>query len=328
MADAVTPTRKILRKSVQKRLKTEPESLKVAEDVLGILEELSQKVSKKYGSLESRIIFSETKLNHVEPLLEISMKTKRYDRETGPVYAIRVVFNGKLEFKVYVYLEVLETGTLLNRDTDEAVNLLIFTKMNDKSYFVCTGIGDYSSFKEGIDYVPKVVMNVSLPSDTVHHIDCTRICSKINGQKLLTCQHCRSLKVHLVRQKRKCSVDGRHSDHQQSSSTFPFDYLSPASKKTKLTLVRKENKKLKIMNSRLRGHNDNFCLELNNEQSNEMSKLVHEISSSKTGQSELENIFNEAEEFGEESSEILRGIWENDTSDIALFDKDQHSNGT
>ena len=150
---------------------------------------------------------------------------------------------------------------------------------------------NYSSFKESIGYDPRSVVKVMLPSNTVRHTMCTRICNKADGHKGSTCEHCYSLKHYLSTQKRTHSDDSHlHSEHQQSSSTFPFEYLSPASKKAKLTNVRKDNKRLKVKLERLKDCKDRSSIELNNEQSNEVVELVNTISSSEAGKSELEKI--------------------------------------
>lgn len=66
-------------------------------------------------------------------------------------------------------------------------------------------------------------------------------------------------------------------------------------------------------------------MKLDDDQSCELSKLVNAILSTEAGRNELEKIFNEADEFGEEAGSVLRNIWETDTlqADKDEFYKDQ-----
>ena len=57
---------------------------------------------------------------------------------------------------------------------------------------------------------------------------------------------------------------------------------------------------------------------------NEVSELVD---SSDHGQSALQSIFQEADKAGEGKGDILRGIWEQDVSDMKQFYQDQKQNG-
>ena len=129
--EMATPTRQRLRKIFNKRLEKEGENAKGRDEAL---EELSKKICSVYSLLESRILFSEsaTKHNFVEPLLEVSMKTKEYDTNAGPVDAVRVIFNNNLVFKVYVFYDLTEDGTLFH--SDDVENLAILRKMNDTSF--------------------------------------------------------------------------------------------------------------------------------------------------------------------------------------------------
>ena len=308
-----------MRGAIQKRL-----DVGVTLDGDDVLQVMLQQVSA-YKLFDARIIVAETDHNCTEPFLEVSMKTKDYEVETGPFDAVRVVVDRKLHFQICMYGELVEDGTLLN--PEDISNLMILKKLNDKQFFVCKGIRDYSSYKQSIGYDSKSVTHVSQPTDTVRHVNCTRICEKSQKQRAFLCNSCSSLKLYLAKQKRKHDSISRE-DRQQSSSTFPFEYLSPVSKKARMTNIRSENKKLRIKVGRvLTASKDVFRLELNDNQGQELTELVHAISSSKVGMDELEKIFDEAEEVGEERSCILRKIWEDDVSDIGSFNKDQLVNG-
>ncbi len=60
-----------------------------------------------------------------------------------------------------------------------------------------------------------------------------------------------------------------------------------------------------MRNVRLQAHKDNSRLVLNDNQSQELSELVNEISSSEAGKSELENIFIEADKYGEGTGHVM-----------------------
>ncbi len=106
---------------------------------------------------------------------------------------------------------------------------------------------------------------------------------------------CSSFKWYLMRLKRQHESDvTSHFDHQQPSSVFPFDYLSPASKKARMTNVKKANRILKVQLARLQAFKTTR-LDLCDEQSQD---IVNTISSSDVGRAELEMIFSEADKCG------------------------------
>ena len=73
----------------------------------------------------------------------------------------------------------------------------------------------------------------------------------------------------------------------------------------------------------MRAHEVNSHLEVYDDKAQELTQLVHAITSSEACQNELENILCEADEFGEDGGSMLRSIWEDDTSDIEKFAHDQ-----
>lgn len=113
-------------------------------------------------------------------------------------------------------------------------------------------------------------------------------------------------------------------NHQQTSSVFPIDYLSPASKKARLSNLKIENRTLKAKITKLQAlkvSNLSLC----DNQSQEMTQLVRAISSSEFGRSELQKIFDEAETHGEDKGFMLRNVW--DDTENSIFFRDQFSNG-
>ena len=215
-------------------------------------------------------------------------------------------------------------------DVDDVASLAILQKMSSNNFFICLGIEGYYEYKESIGYDSKNVVHVVLPTDTVRHVTCEKLFDKRINSKVAICKSSLSLKMYLTKLKRKHESDiasTSHTHHQLSSSVYSYDLLSPASKKTRMVNIRKENKVLRVKVARLQACQVNSHLEVNDDQAQELTKLVHAVTSSEAGQNELENIFCEAEEFREEGDSMLRNISEDETSDIQDFMDDQLVNG-
>ena len=110
-------------------------------------------VSDRFSRVESRIILAESEHNRLEPFLEVAMKAKSYQPETGP---LRLIIDASLHFHVYVYAELEEQGTLSSAD-----KIMVLKRMNDERFFVCTGVKEYSLFKQSIGYDAKSVVHVA-----------------------------------------------------------------------------------------------------------------------------------------------------------------------
>lgn len=120
--------------------------------------------------------------------------------------------------------------------------------------------------------------------------------------------------MYLVKLKRKHSSDDSHTDHQQCSFDFPYEFLSPASKKARMVNIKKENRVVKVKVARLQSE-IHSSVTVNDGQASELSQLVQAITSTETGQSELEKIFSEADMHGQGGS-VIRNIWESDTREF------------
>ena len=96
-------------------------------------------------------------------------------------------------------------------------------------------------------------------------------------------------------------------------------YLSPASKKARLSNVTDENEKLKIKIGRLSAKVTAYQVQLNDEQSKDMTQLVQVISTSDVRKDELEKIYEEEEVDREEKGYLLRSIWENDQTSNSKY---------
>ena len=59
-----------------------------------------------------------------------------------------------------------------------------------------------------------------------------------------------------------------------------------------------------------------------------IAEVVRTIHNTEQGQSQLQNIFSEADQSGEGRGELLKEIWDRDVSDVNQFSQDQKNNGT
>lgn len=53
------------------------------------------------------------------------------------------MFDGDLNYKVYVFLELIEEDVVA--DPSEVINVQMLKQMNSKMFFVCHGINNYST---------------------------------------------------------------------------------------------------------------------------------------------------------------------------------------
>ena len=68
-------------------------------------------------------------------------------------------------------------------------------------------------------------------------------------------------------------------------------------------------------------------ISMNDKQSDEIAELIKAIDNSDHCQHALQSISQEANKSGEGKGHILRGIWEQDVSDMKRFYQDQKQNG-
>ena len=140
------------------------------------------------------------------------------------------------------------------------------------------------------------------------------------------CDKCVKLKWQLVA--RKKSHDNLSPSEklkcQSAYSNYPFEYLSPQSKKIKLghlrqsiaDIHRKASEKAKMIDGQ----------SLPNVQSDKICEVVHTIQQTKQGQHHLQQIFAETDQSGEGRGELLKEIWDRDVADMEQFFKDQKTN--
>ena len=72
---------------------------------------------------------------------------------------------------------------------------------------------------------------------------------------------------------------------------------------------------------------DKIChLQLNDDQAQEVAKLIHTKSTTEAGRGELEKIFTEAEQFGKGKGYTVKSMWESEISSMEYFNEDQLTN--
>lgn len=126
-------------------------------------------------------------------------------------------------------------------------------------------------------------------------------------------------------QKKREIDSSKREERQQPSSNYPVKYLSPKSKTTRYansTLQRHRlEKHVKKLYKRTK-------VELPQEQSAELCKLIESIEGSDAGKKELAKICNEGNQYksgkGHKAGDCLKEVWRKDRES---FFKDQRSNG-
>ena len=132
------------------------------------------------------------------------------------------------------------------------------------------------------------------------------------------CQNCKALhhQLNAIKKRALEASPGHKEKWMGTSSCRPFKYLSPASQTERISRNRSDRKKLR---KALLKYED-LEVEVDAEQDSELQQLVATIEDN--GQSELEKIFAEAGECGDE----LRSIWEKDVTSRREFFQDQMKN--
>ena len=307
-----TPTRDAIRRAVRGRGCT------------NLLNELQQVVIDQYRDKKVDVSITTAKANNeLRRYLVVSRRTKAFDEDMGPHDSIKLVVQEDGKYKLSSLDKCLEEGMaklpLAGSDLSQAIERLC----NEK-WIVSPGIKPYSTYKKSIGYDLKRVVMSEWPPDTARDYECTVFYEKSTTQKTPLCKKCVSLKWRLSARKMEHDqlTDEHRRQRQQSSSTVPFDFLSPESK---LSNMRRE-----IANLRSQAKCSAEKIErtsMNDKQNDEVSELVNSIDSSDHGQSALQSIFQEADKAGEGKGDIFRGIWEQDVSDMKQFYQDQKQNG-
>ena len=167
------------------------------------------------------------------------------------------------------------------------------------------------------------------PPDTARDCECSIWYVKRPTRRSQLCEKCTSLKWHLSARKREHDrlTPEQRKLRQQASSTVPFDHLSPASKKARLSNMRTAITKLRTSGQRSVEKLELERVCMSDKQNDELCELVKAISSSDQGRQALQTIYHEADEAGSGKGDLLKDIWERDVADMEGFYQDQQRNG-
>ena len=272
-------------------------------------------LKEHHPSLEVSLETIEVSANRLDWVIVVRRRVKFYSKAVGPLDDMKIVIFNNLHFTVYVFCDIFAEGDL---ETPQDVERLTFlVRLSDLSWIVCHGVDNYSSYNV---YGIKDAVNVTIPPDTVRHKSCEKFFQCGKAHKSDMCQYCLSLKYYLTRKKNTLSSDDARLRRQSIHSTVPMDYLSPASRSKRIDNMRTE---IEILRQKVRPHNQTTSMDLEDEQNEEMIRLVQYISDSDVGLSEQEKIYQEADEAGDGKGIVLKNTWEND---VAMFYSDQHQN--
>ena len=174
---------------------------------------------------------------------------------------------------------------------------------------------NYSQYRSSIGYDIKRVKLACWPPNTARDIEFKKELSSHSD----LCDRCVRLKWQLAVCK-KSSHELLPSDRltRQSTSFYPFQYLSPHSKKIKLdnmcqTIHKTTSKKAQEVDR----------LSMPDSQSSVIAEVVQTIHNTEQGQNLLQQIFSQADQSSEGQGELLKEIWDRDVSDINQFSWDQ-----
>ena len=252
----------------------------------------------------------------------VTRSTMIDDECIGPHDAVRLFFSEDRRYKLMVYENVVKEGTAV--DDSEMHDLL--AEMNDDSMVVCQGITDYQQYRSSIGYDINRVKLCSWPPNTARDIECAFWHKKCTLTSSGMCNRCSRLNWQLAaRKKTHDELTPLERERRRSaSSAYPFQYLSPKSKKVKI-----ENLQQAVTYHQRLSHKaqaiDRACI--SEVQGAEVAEIIHTIHSCAEGQKQLQQIYAEADQTGDGRGAVLKQMWEEDVSDMEQFRKDQESNG-
>ena len=229
---------------------------------------------------------------------------------------MRLVIDCELHYTVYLFCEIFIEGNLSSPQDNDSLEVL--AKISNDSWTVCHGVEGYSFY----NVYSKDIIVMTLPPDSVRHMNCSRFFIADKTKKSNVCHSCLSLKYYLTSRKKTLSALSTpdRKRRQDISSTLPLDYLSPFSKCRRLKNMRNKITSLSRKLVSISQHS----MELRDEQNEEMAQLVQGISESDVDIHELEKIYQEADETVGGRGEALKHIWD---GDVEMFFSDQKRNG-
>lgn len=234
-------------------------------------------------------------------------------RLDSPIHEHQSITRGKLEFPV-------ESSHLVD----------IAQRWLSNKHVLCPGSIGLSDLQKDLGYIPKTVKVVN--GDAFHskkckawHIPSSNYKQDSSFSKM--CGECLICYRYVKRAiESKKSLDCAKCDERRNpSSNYPLKYLSPKSKAARSGNSRQQRSRFK---KQVRKLYKRTRVELPQEQSSELCKLMEAIESSDEGKMELQNIYKEGNQYknnkGGKAGNFLKDIWQKDHES---FFKDQRNNG-
>ena len=260
---------------------------------------------------------------------------KTYSENTGSYHPVKLLISpsGSYEVRVNIF-DCVERGNVDLQDYT-CLKELVYKISSKSQYKICPGltkVAKYDDLKEKLGYEPKNVFSASWPWKILRHSSCSlwhipknsRLSNaQIEDGLVDSCFNCKMLSKDLnkILARREERSEGHTFQRQSASSTHAFSFLSPVSKKERLSNMRNERKYYKQVAEK---YWNRTKVALGDTESDEFCRLVNEIDSNEGGRKELENIFEEAEATKEGRGLTLRELWKKEKLD---FITDQRKNG-
>ena len=204
-----------------------------------------------------------------------------------------------------------------------------------KGWRYCNGIPKctYCDHSANIRYQPQHYTEEMVPNNVVRADSCKRWFYMQSPKKnsvtgLLSCPECNVFFRRVRRLNKKNDIPkSKKMTRLDVSSQFPFKFLSPVSAKRRRNRARESRKNDKRKLVRLNAQLEKTNVTLEEAQNAEMLDIVQTIN--EKYQSELEKIWFEADgKSGTETKELMKEIWNKDTTDRQDFYHDQMKNIT
>ena len=260
-----------------------------------------------------------------------------YSEKTGPFQPVRLLIfaDGSWRFQCTIYgFQELAKGQL--NSTDSADLIALASRWFSSSHTLCPGLIGYEDVETKLGYAPKTVKYMADPIKSVHSVNC-KVWHPPSSQARKddsdprwsrVCGECLKARSYIQRKlDHKLNLDeATRAQRQMPSSNYPVKFLSPGSAQKRRSKLRNERLLLK---KAVRKYYKKTKIELPEDQSTELCKLIEAIEDSKQGKEELKNITIEGNEFKSENGNsssglILEEVWKKDR---ASFFKDQQRNG-
>lgn len=258
-------------------------------------------------------------------------KEKSYTEQLGSFQPVRLLFSptGHYKFQVFIY-QTLEEGTIDLRDK-AAVKSVIDKLRVDSGFVMCPGLADYDAIMSDIRFQPSNVKVELWPWRRASAVKC-KLWHKPRKQQSSEqeempdenmCGECRFVRRRMLvlRQNRNSMDENERLQRQQASSKVRLSVLSPESQKARQDNVRRERKNFRRVAERMIKRTS---FTVNEQQNNELVKLIECLESSKEGQEGLKKVFEEAENHKPGTGKVLSEMWQMEKED---FFKDQRKNG-